>query len=88
MIYSTEKRDTVIADIPGAYLTIEINEEMLMIIGKSSKQILYMKLKSALFSFLRRSLLFLNNLSFSMIDEDYTLNLYDQWVADKIIEGK
>ena len=80
VIYFAEKKNVVITDISGAYLTIEINEEMLMIlgekmlelifitkleiyrtfmtIGKSSKYIFYMKLKKALFGFLRSSLLF------------------------------
>ena len=55
---------------------------------KKGKPMLYMKLKNALYGTLQVALLFWQLLSNMLICWGFTINLYDQCVANKQINGK
>ena len=109
VIDALEERDVLVTDIPGAYLTTNMDEEVHVILeeklaemmvliapevyrtyiitSKNGKPTLYIKLKKALYRYLRSALLFWKKLSGGIVEDRFVLNPYDACVANKEING-
>jgi hypothetical protein len=58
------------------------------VVTERGKQVIYVKLKKALYGTLQAALLFWKDLSGCLTEMGFELNKYDEYVANKMIDGK
>jgi Reverse transcriptase (RNA-dependent DNA polymerase) len=108
-IEAYEHRVVATADVPGAFMHADMDEDLYMKLEgplvkslveinkkkygpyvemEGNKEILYVKLKKALYGTLQAALLFWKELSGKLIQWGFVLNPYDSCVANKMIDGK
>jgi hypothetical protein len=77
-------------DGPMVKLLLDIDRELYapFMMEENGKPVIYVKLEKALYGTLQAALLFWRNLSGFLMEEGFTLNPYDECVANKMINGQ
>ena len=75
---------------PLAKLLTKVDPELYTkyLMKEGDKDVMYMKLAKALYEMLQATLLFWKDLSVHLIEQGFTLNPYNEYMANKIIDGK